>query len=260
MTGGSIRTALHEVLSGTLDATVVNPRQAVLRELVGVLVNPGTTTVRILATNSRLKMLRGRFLYGSRAADLVSDGVLALRTTDNLQETDLILTDDTVSIIVPSDFHVGIATTDDTKFVDALGSQLADQWNDAARFDLRQPPLSQAVETLEQRLGDQIADDFRQALDILDAADPDIDEMKLLVLLAARNDHQQYQLSRWAEDIGLASIASISRRKQALVQQGLVETHKEQIGQGRPRQGLALSDNAETLSIRQLVDKASTYQ
>lgn len=253
----SLESTIEELLSGTLNATVVNPRREVLLTLVDELTGAGTTTVRVLATEQRLRVLRDQFLQGARAADLISDGLLALRVGE-VQHTDLVLGTSDVSVIVPAGERVGVPQSSEDGFLDALRTDLQAQWQEASRFDVRQPPLAEALDTVADRLGPEMRDDLREALDVLETTGQSVDEKILIVLLGARNGVQQYRLSRWAEDIGLASVASMSRRKQILQQEDLIETESVQVGKGRPRQQLQLAEKLDGAALSELVEAAAS--
>ena len=63
----------------------------------------------------------------------------------------------------------------------------------------------------------------------------------LCLLAAARNEQLLYDVSRWGEEVGLASKATFSRTKTALENAGLVGTEKVPIDVGRPRLRLTLA-------------------
>jgi hypothetical protein len=74
-----------------------------------------------------------------------------------------------------------------------------------------------------------VAADFRAVLDSLEAArggGEGLDEVTISLLVAAKNRELLYDISRWGEDIGLASKATFSRTKTRLEDNGLIETEK----------------------------------
>jgi hypothetical protein len=62
------------------------------------------------------------------------------------------------------------------------------------------------------------------------------------LLVAARNNVQLYDISKWGEDVGLASKATFSRAKTTLEDKGLIDTESVAIDVGRPRLRLLLGD------------------
>jgi predicted transcriptional regulator len=63
------------------------------------------------------------------------------------------------------------------------------------------------------------------------------------LLVAARNEVLLYDISKWGEDIGIASKATFSRTKTRLEDLGLIDTEKVPIDVGRPRLRLKLGDD-----------------
>lgn len=249
---------IDALLSEEDDLTVVAPDQAVLQAVVDQLAkNSGLTTVRILAGSSTLRLLRDRFLHGLRAADLVSEGALAIRSAEDLPGTNLVLGQNTVSVLIPTEQQVGVATTTDTSFTDALSESLSQRWADASQYDVRHPPLSTTLQTVQEQLSEQMRADLDTALGCIDRSDIAVNKMELLVLLAAKNTHQQYRLSRWTEDIGIASIASMSRTKQSLEGRGILDTESDPVDIGRPRERLQLTSELKGADVDALVQAAA---
>ncbi|PSQ37416.1 hypothetical protein BRD05_00685, partial [Halobacteriales archaeon QS_9_70_65] len=60
--------------------------------------------------------------------------------------------------------------------------------------------------------------------------------------VAAKNEDLLYDISKWGEDIGIASKATFSRTKSRLEETGLIDTEKVPIDVGRPRLRLKLGD------------------
>ncbi|PWG73380.1 hypothetical protein DF186_23370, partial [Enterococcus hirae] len=63
------------------------------------------------------------------------------------------------------------------------------------------------------------------------------------LLVAAKNDVLLYDISKWGEDVGIASKATFSRTKTKLEDMGLIDTEKVPIDVGRPRLRLKLGDD-----------------
>jgi hypothetical protein len=188
------------------------------------------------------------FLVGSAAAELVAEGVLAIRTRegDDDPSNPLVVTESAVYALVRTDGGVaGLAGTDEEFVGDAHGT-FARAFEAAAEFDLRTPPLSRVRETLTADIGPDASEDFSEVLASLDTVrgdDGGVDEVTVSLLVAAKNDHLFYDISRWGEDAGVASKATFSREKGRLEEAGLLETRKVPGSVGRPRQRLALADD-----------------
>jgi DNA-binding MarR family transcriptional regulator len=62
------------------------------------------------------------------------------------------------------------------------------------------------------------------------------------LLVAGKNGELLYDISKWGEDVGVASKATFSRTKTRLEDNGLLDTEKVPIDVGRPRLRLLLGD------------------
>ena len=83
--------------------------------------------------------------------------------------------------------------------------------------------------------------------------EPVIDEVLVLLLIAARHELLLYHVSSWAEDIQFYSKASLSRAKGALEDDGVLGSERVPIDVGRPRLRLTLTDEYTLLSVPELL-------
>ncbi len=70
-----------------------------------------------------------------------------------------------------------------------------------------------------------------------------LDEVTIALLVAARHNVLLYDISKWGEDVQLASKATFSRTKNLLEDSGLLATEKVPIEVGRPRLRLVLANS-----------------
>ncbi|MGN8216313.1 transcriptional regulator TbsP [Halococcus salifodinae] len=208
--------------------------------------------VRLLAQESLVKWLRRDFHLASTAVDLVADEILSLRVTDHVFESGLVVGEESVtSIVMPDDRAAGLGT-DDTEFVAAMRERCDEALETAGTIDLRTPPRSRVYETLADTFGSEVEDDFRAMLEAVEStrsggygnSDGDaLDEVELTLLAAAIHGIQLYEISKWGEDVGVASKATFSRAKTQLEDQGVIATEKVPIDVGRPRLRLKIGDD-----------------
>ena len=234
-----------EVDGGTV--YVVNPVRDGIPELVFRLHDlADPPTVRLLVDHDPLKEAMKDFILAGHAADLVDAGTLAVRVPETTPKASLLVTETAVVSLVEGDDRVGGLTATDESFVTELRAFYDDTWADSEEFGLRTPPLSRVRETLATDLGTDTAADFDAVLDSLSVAKGDgegLDEVTITLLVAARNGELLYDISKWGEDVGLASKATFSRKKTQLEDSGLVRTEKVPIDVGRPRLRLRLGDD-----------------
>jgi hypothetical protein len=243
---------IADLLSRVLDdATselyVVRPSPETIEELVSVAsARDSVPTIKLLAPERPLKDVMEDFIVASRAANLIEDGVLELRTTEDGPENSLLITDDAVVAVVSACEQVAGLQTTDAEFVENAHRQYESEWEGASGYALRTPPLTTVQDTLESDIGERTADDFDEVLASLQTARGNgdgLDEVTISLLVAAKNGELLYDISKWGEDIGLASKATFSRTKTKLEDMGLIDTEKVPIDVGRPRLRLMLGDD-----------------
>ncbi|PSQ02794.1 hypothetical protein BRC94_00650 [Halobacteriales archaeon QS_5_70_17] len=233
--------ALADV-SGTVH--LLNPAAETLEAAVDALGATDDVSVRLLGDERMLKDVFDDFIVASSAADLVDDGRLALRTFEESTNT-LLVTDEAVMAVVDAGDMVAGLVTDDGEFVERAREQYGDAWEAAPEYNLRTPPISRVRESLSAEIGDDVADDFEGVLSSLETARGDgngLGEVTISLLVAAKNEELLYDISKWGEDVGIASKATFSRTKTRMEEMGLIDTEKVPIDVGRPRLRLVLGD------------------
>ena len=253
---------LERGLEAADDLLLVNPTRQTMRELVSTYRDGhDQSTVRLFADSQPLKDLIDDFLVASTIADLVVTETLAVRTLETVPRNSLVLTEDfLVSLIERDGSAVGLTTTDES-FVVETYDHYDRRWRRAEEFALRTPPLSHIRETLGVEIGPQAVDDFDRIITTLDSTQgngDDLDEVTIALLVAANNGELLYDISRWGEDIKLASKATFSRTKNRLEDENLIDTEKVPIDVGRPRLRLMLADG--TLDATSIEDVAKRAQ
>jgi hypothetical protein len=244
----NVEDILDAVLSAVDDELlVVNPTTETIEALVTVAsADEDRPEIRMLAEEALLKDVMDDFIVASNAADLVAAGRLTVRTlTDTDGENALLITPNAVMALVTAGEKVAALATDDGEFVDLSRETYTARFEEAKQFNLRTPPLTQVRTTLEDEIGDATRSDFDSVLSSLKTARGDgdgLDEVTISLLVAARNEVLLYDISKWGEDVGIASKATFSRTKTKLEDMGLIDTEKVPIDVGRPRLRLKLGD------------------
>jgi hypothetical protein len=249
--------ALHEesvagVVAAGLDGAaddvyVVNPTTETIRALIEELGGRASPpTVKLLADEDPLKDLVEDFLIASSIADLLAEDTLEIRTLESPSRNFLFVSEaEVVSVVDAGDAVAGLST-DESDFVTTAYDHYGSQWAEATEFSLRTPPRSAVTETLADEIGSDTEADFRAVLESMNAARGNgqgLDEVTISLLVAARNGVLLYDISKWGEDVGLASKATFSRTKTRLEDTGLIDTDKVPIDVGRPRLRLKLGDD-----------------
>jgi hypothetical protein len=229
------------------DLYLVDPSIEVFRALVdyGVEAGDDLPTIRVLAKESVLKDTRDDFLVASDAADLVESGHFELRVLDGVAENTLFVGESNLYALVAASDGVAAIAADDDSFITDGYETFGDRFERADEFDLRTPGLTRVRTTMEDSIGPDARDDFDTVLASLEAARGDgdgLDEVTISLLVAAKNEALLYDISKWGEDVGIASKATFSRTKTELEDMDIIDTEKVPIDVGRPRLRLKLAD------------------
>lgn len=229
---------------------VVNPSADVIEALVAVATDVSEfPRIRLLGDEATLKTARGEFTLASNAANLIDDDTLTIRAHQGASENSLLVTPtEVVALVTAGDTVVGLSV-DDNEFVSLADDVYMSAWEDADEFTLRTPSRLRMRATLADEIGDPVETDFTGVLDSLETArsdangSADLDPVIISLLVAAKHGVQLYDISRWGEDVGLASKATFSRTKTRLEDEGLLDTEKVPIDVGRPRLRLMFGDD-----------------
>ncbi|MFC6873793.1 transcriptional regulator TbsP [Halobellus marinus] len=260
--GDGLDTVVDAALGSDADVVyVTGPTPALLESLVGLATDAdGVPELRVLAPRKTLKTVTDEFLLASNAADLVEAGVLELRVTEDQTENALLVTEESVTAVVTlGDAAAGLVTTD-AGFVRTANDACRSAFEAGERFTLRTPAISAVRSSLEADLGAEVRADFDAVLDSVQEAlpaDATLDEVTISLLVAAKNEVLLYDVSKWGEDVGIASKATFSRTKSELEEAGVIATEKVPIDVGRPRLRLKLDDERlQAASANTLADVA----
>lgn len=255
--GETAEEVLRDVLPSVTDPIIVNPSADTSTGLVAVLTNRDVSPVQVLATDDALRPVRDDFYVASQAADLVAADRLELRSGSGLPPPAVVTDDGVVALLAAGDRAVGLPTTDD-RFVANTGARTAKLWESADEFPLRTPAISEVRSDLAETFGPDVRDDFDAVVAAEDpAVDADLDRATLLLLVAAKHRLLFYDISNWAQDMGVASRPTCSKTKTDLEAVGVLDIEKVQMGAGRPRHRLVLGDDRlRQCPARELVQTA----
>jgi hypothetical protein len=240
---------LESVLSAAEDdILIVNPTREAVESLVAVATEyeGDLPSVRVVADEGILKDVMDDFIVASNAADLVGEGTLHLKVNEVGAESALVVTREAVLSLVTAGDRVAALSTEESEFVSTAFEAYREEWDGAEEYNLRTPPLSRVRETMAEDISPAVQADFDDVLASLQTARGNgegLDEVTISLLVAAKNDVLLYDISKWGEDVGIASKATFSRTKTKLEDLGLIDTEKVPIDVGRPRLRLKLGDD-----------------
>ena len=262
---GATREAVIESVIETIDGDflLVDPSAETFRAFVDFGVSRGgdLPQVDVLADEDVLKDARDDFLVASDAADLVETGGVDLRVLpERGSDNTLFVGPDALYALVSASDGVGALAADDDSFITDVYDTYTSQFGDATAFDLRTPGLSRVRDTMDDQIGETARADFDAVLQSLETARGNgdgLDEVTISLLVAAKNEALLYDISKWGEDVGIASKATFSRTKTELEEMGIIDTEKVPIDVGRPRLRLKFgNDQLRTASSDELASVA----
>ncbi|MFB6113258.1 MAG: transcriptional regulator TbsP [Halodesulfurarchaeum sp.] len=247
--GTDVTEVLRSLLVDEPDVVyVVNPNRAILERVIDAVCSTNARTdVRAIGDRSTLKEVFEDFIIASHVADLIENGNLGVRSIPDYERTPVFVTPDRVTALLEAESHIGGLSTAEGGFPETLFATIEHEWNTAEQFELRTPARSRITETLEESLGNQVRADFEATLDGLESLEQEgsvLDEVSISLLVAAKNEVLLYDISKWGEDVGIASKATFSRTKTKLEDYGVIDTEKVPIDVGRPRLRLKLHEDA----------------
>lgn len=244
MRSNLLERSVSDILVAALDATssellVVGPGTEMIEAVVDCLEDDAA--VRLLCDVRVLKDVLDDFIVASRAADHVENGRLEIYASNDDSNTVFLTDEAVVAVVRGEDCVAGLTTTDET-FVESSHARMERILEYTDSFTLRTPSRARVLTTLESALGAAAASDFEAVLSEVDSVrgGDELDEVTISLLVAARNDALLYDVSKWGEDVRIASKATFSRTKTQLEEAGLIETEKVPIDVGRPRLRLKL--------------------
>lgn len=201
--------------------------------------------VDVLAEAEALKTAREEFQVAAGLVEGIAADRLRIRVFDERADTTLLATSSAVYAVVDGSEAVGALASEAEPLVGGVREAYREKFADADSFDLRRPALSHTIQTLEEQLGEPVGAEFERALEGAERVTGLDAVVTLLVVVTARNEGLLYDLSQWSEDVGLASKATVSRRKSQLEDTGVVLTEKQPIDIGRPRLRLVLDPDSD---------------
>jgi hypothetical protein len=209
----------------------------------------GLPEIRVIGRHEALRQFRQDFLMGSRIADLVADGSVSLRETELSEQTPMVVGDGRLNSLVLVEDVATAIETDEPSFLPEAVESCAELWENAEEYRVRTPPLGDLLVSIREDLGPEFERGFQASLDVAQGLRDrtQFHEVKAALVVAAENEMLHYDVSKWGEDSGLASTASFSRHKSKL-EEDVIDTEKQPVEMGRPRQRLKLTDEYRTIA------------
>lgn len=248
---GQPTSVFRSVLADASTATVTCTNESLLASTVAAVEELGDdapSSLRLLASQRVAKRAKKDFATATTLVDLQEADVVSLRAApDDALAEPVVVTDDSLAAVLNGlpDRTVASRVADD-EVRDDYAEALDRQWEEASEYDLETFARSDFLASLEDTFGETFRDDFERASAVPGTRGPreSFDPVDLLIVLAAKHGTQSYELNRWGESFGVASVGKFSQSKRKLEEVGLVDTEKVHSGSvGRPRQRLVVGQD-----------------
>ncbi|GAB7012960.1 transcriptional regulator TbsP domain-containing protein [Halolamina salina] len=209
----------------------------------------------ILIPQSTIDEVKNTFPLNSFFRQLIDESELSVYGIEESELPTLLISEDTIHFrILLGSVGQLVDVPRDREFED-LVEQFDSLATEATVAQFDTPGWETILSRLEEEVGENTRLEFERLilaahLEELGA----LDEVSVAVIAAAQSGALQYNLGKWAEDIGLASKATISRRKSNLVDDGVIVTESVPVEVGRPRERLHLSDDVQRVEIAEAPD------
>lgn len=261
--------SLSHIVDDGPELYVINPTTSLVDGLINAIGSTDSKSpdIQILSDKQRFSAIAQRFKIASQLADFVEQDVATIQTIQDYQRNSMLISVDRLSIFPATGEPSPAFTQSVENGLGDLMEMIDSDWEESTKYSLQTPPISRIVETMETDLGAAFKHDFESTLIDIDkiyTGGTEISITTIILLVAARNDLMFYDVGHWAERIGLASRATLSRKKRELEDAEAISTSKVKQEVGRPRMKLHLNEEVATKwdetnaddAIRGVIDQA----
>jgi hypothetical protein len=256
----SVQAAVTSILEhATEPLYLVRPSSELLKIFIETATDNDAPLLHVFAAEPELKAVRNHFLSASRAADLVEYDQLTLAPVAPEGWGTAVVTAEKAYTFAHIAGHEFVF---ETTAVPAGIQELWNEFRDAGKqFSLRTPPWSVVTATLTETFDAEVCADFTTSIHALDDLDtPAVNEVDSALLVGARHELLQYDLSKWTDDIQFYSKATFSRAKSDLEELGIIVCENVPVDVGRPRERLTLAEEYTSLSEAELLREVNALK
>jgi len=250
------QTAIRSLLADTTEPLYVLRPSLPTLELLVQAVETDAPTLHVLASSDDLQAVRRQFPLATVVAELQRQDQLTLTAAAPTGRGTVLVTDETAYAVAHVDGELVLCDASSTP--DTL-LEICREYHEAESFDLRTPAWGTVSERLIDTFNTDVEADFRFAIqEWTETVDEQaLGTVEIALLVAGMHDLLLYDLSRWGEELGVASKATFSRGKATLVKADILTSEKVPIDVGRPRLRLTLTDEYAAYSVAELLDQAN---
>jgi hypothetical protein len=218
--------------------------------LVGWIEDAGVEGSRLLLSEAAAESLVDKFPLNSKLNEHLESRDLEIRTTDAEPLPMAVVSEQSHFLGVEfADLHRFVGVQDE-EFREAFVETFESEFERSDPISLSVPPWGELLNRMEEIVGPETRAQYIRLIDTAAANDIDaVDEVAVAIIATALGGGLQYDISKWGEEVNVASKASFSRRKTKLEDDGVITTEKVPVDVGRPRLRLRLGDRVGELSV-----------
>jgi hypothetical protein len=220
-------------------------------ELVDYLWTNDAMHFNVVIPEEKARDIRLNFPLNARISELIEQDMLRIYSTDTTPLSTIILDGPRfyTHVRLGQTEQFAKSTDDDLRMMlDEIFTQITES------AELVDPDIlawSVLLDQLEQTVDPETRQEFER---LIEAARIEnlgaLDNISVAIIAAAHSGALLNDLSTWAGEVGFASAATFSRRKQKLEDAGIIYTERVPIEVGRPKQRLKLSDDVNEVEVR----------
>lgn len=224
---------LADLRSSRRPVLVVGPSPDVLATVVDIV---DGIEVQMLAESAVVEAVTEDFLLASRLADRIEAETLELRVTDRPPVSNLCIGENRMIALVPVGTGYLAMEPATMGHVPHVRDRYIAQFSMASDYGIETPPISRIESTLIGTFDPAVESTFRALVREQPAirTDQRLDAVVLTLLTGAVHELPFNELTQWAEDMGIASVATFSRVKTTLEDAGAITTEPLPAEVGRP--------------------------
>ena len=203
--------------------------------------------VDVVASEAVLRTVRQRFLLATRVSTALAADRCRLRAADTDNLSTVFVSPRRVCVVAVVGEAATVRAVPSADWTATFYTEAQETLATTEPYRLRIPPLDDILSADDSPLPAAFHEGFESALEIAASFDDPtlFDPVRTALALAGRHAILNYDVSRWGEQVGVASTATFSRRKGQLEDAGHLTTEAVSTGLGRPRQRLLLTDTSQ---------------
>jgi hypothetical protein len=205
----------------------------------------------LLIPESEARNVRLNFPLNAQISELVAQDRLSISSSDTTPLSTVILDGSDIHMLVQLGQTEAFATSTDDELQTRLDAEFRRISESAELVTPDILPWSELLARLQDIVDSETRHEFKRLIEAARIENVGaLDDISVAIVAAAHSGALLNDLNKWAEEVGLASSATFSRRKQNLEESKIIYTEKVPIEVGRPKLRLRLSDAVSEVEVQ----------